>query len=126
MAILSGQVPGFNLDSPPPLPDSTKSPAQPQSNLMTAGGLGEMGGSPQVMVLQAMAGIEQSAKVLSAFLPTTAAAVGDLLGRLRPVVAQALGQMTQGQPPQAGMPPGPPQAGEGMAPPPMAPSPQMQ
>lgn len=81
-----------DLNSPPALPDSTKRPAPPKDeNLMS---LGQAGASPEALVLSSLAQIEQGSKILATMLPGLSAVVGDLIGRLRAMVPQALSQMS--------------------------------
>jgi hypothetical protein len=91
-----------DLNSPPPLPDSTKRPAPPKDeNLMS---LGQAGASPEAMVLSSLAQIEQGSKILATMLPGLSGIVGDLIGRLRASIPQALSQMSGAGPsPMGGM-----------------------
>lgn len=133
---------------PPPASPKPKSAAdsslfsQVGQNAQQAGqaGMGQEGGSPQIMSMQGMALVTRGVQILNVANPDNPgllAVLSDLMGRLQMIVPQLIGQGAQGGgqglfpqqpgmggPPQPGMPPGGGMGG-GMPAPPMGGGPPM-
>lgn len=102
--------PGERLEGPPPYVPGGAPPAGPRAGLMDSqlaaqgagGGLGSEAANPQIVIMEALGGIEERFNLLSSVIPQLAPAFTQLIANLRQVIPQAMADQVAGALPGAG------------------------